>query len=408
MDDATFQLVIDIQLQNIDEFLANSKGKAVEGKQNDAEAALLIHRDELLAQASILSDRRMGRSIGQAVEDDARIIAEVRLENYQATRDKELAYRLSGLAMPVNTSPEPQVDEATMSRLEVLNTWTDYGDDIEAEEVELTSSSRTRSNSQLSKLTGTLCVSCRERKPTFDILEAPCEHTYCRECIIELFKTSIDDETLFPPRCCRQIITLSSVRDFFDTAFIKIFEMKAIEFGTADRTYCAQRSCATFIPPRQIHGDLAVCSSCQQSTCTMCKGVEHKAGDCPKDMMTQRLLETARENRWQRCHVYVLAVLNFVTNAAVSGDHVAVNMRTRYKFSIKVTKSLLRTLKRILNPRLRMPYQLKIATKCVGYVLMERIVARLVTIYLISSSSDAFAARCELVVDVEEIDCDDI
>jgi len=45
----------------------------------------------------------------------------------------------------------------------------------------------------------------------------------------------------------------------------------------------------------------ATCPDCSTVTCTLCKAASHR-GDCPADTVLQQVLQTADENRWQRCY----------------------------------------------------------------------------------------------------------
>ena len=47
------------------------------------------------------------------------------------------------------------------------------------------------------------CEACRMDKKFFDAARVPCRHEYCRDCLEDLFETSLEDESLFPPNCCR-------------------------------------------------------------------------------------------------------------------------------------------------------------------------------------------------------------
>jgi len=43
------------------------------------------------------------------------------------------------------------------------------------------------------------------------------------------------------------VIPLASVKLYLDSALIRTFEQKSIEFKSSDRTYCSQPSCSSFI-----------------------------------------------------------------------------------------------------------------------------------------------------------------
>ena len=305
MDELSIILVLSLQLEDVDELLIGSKGKNPVGRPSDTDIALATYRDELLRNKMMIEDRRMGRSISDAVLRDGSIITAARVEEQNAVRDREMACRLGGVKVPKqitwNDFSEKEVGEKVLDRLSTLNCL----DLIEPHDEEGLRASSSRpvleSGKERRSIIQKQCVACQEDKPKFDTIEVPCTHTYCRGCISELFEAAITDESLFPPRCCRQEITLVSVTTFLSIALLRRFRAKAVELGTPNRTYCVWPTCSSFIPMDRISGDTATCPSCQQQTCTICKAASHE-GDCPNDMALQGLLTTAAANGWQRCY----------------------------------------------------------------------------------------------------------
>ncbi|OSX63330.1 hypothetical protein POSPLADRAFT_1106265, partial [Postia placenta MAD-698-R-SB12] len=123
--------------------------------------------------------------------------------------------------------------------------------------------------------TGHICVICTD--PIYnDEVRAPCGDYYDRECIVALFEAAVRDESLFPPRCCRQHIPLTLVHRFLSAALVKLFHEKTKEFGTLKRIYCANSSCSRFLGA-QVEGAFSrwlwptyKCPAprCGTSTCT--------------------------------------------------------------------------------------------------------------------------------------------
>ena len=144
------------------------------------------------------------------------------------------------------------------------------------------------------------CMACHEMKHFFDIIQVSCGHDYCRDCVTELFNLATTDESLFPPRCCRQEIEVDMVFDFLNPDLLDRFSRKAVEFRTVNRTYCVSSSCSKFIIPADIQNDVATCSACLRRTCTVCKREAHQ-GNCPNDTALQQVLKAAIANGWQRC-----------------------------------------------------------------------------------------------------------
>ncbi|KEQ81875.1 hypothetical protein M438DRAFT_301409 [Aureobasidium pullulans EXF-150] len=145
------------------------------------------------------------------------------------------------------------------------------------------------------------CVACTEDAVWFDILAAPCNHQYCRDCVTELFQASMIDESLYPPRCCRQVIPLEDAKLVLHPKLVRDFEHKSIELDTKDRTYCFDPRCSTFIPIDHITDNIASCADCGRRTCAICKVAAH-LGDCPRDEALQEFLQTADDQGWQRCY----------------------------------------------------------------------------------------------------------
>lgn len=57
-----------------------------------------------------------------------------------------------------------------------------------------------------------VCVSCEDSYPSDEVWQAPCSHHYCTECLEQLHRACMTDETLYPPRCCRNEMPWDDVR----------------------------------------------------------------------------------------------------------------------------------------------------------------------------------------------------
>ena len=307
MDDLTATLIIQLQLDDINDLRQRSKGKNLEGSIMDSQVAQCEYQKELERFQTIIHDRRMGHSISQAVESDAEIITRASIEEDNAARDHQLACVLGGINHPAKPARTDfaiiDVADDLVQRLSLLN--------VTKRKVDFSSKSGTSPESSTSSKSqrgvngGAIerlqCISCQEEKHTFDIVQTPCGHRYCRDCINHLFEASTTDESLFPPRCCREVIPISGVKDFLCNEFLRRFEAKSVEFSTPNRTYCVRPNCSAFIPPSQVTADIGVCPSCQHSTCTLCKGEIH-GGECPSDSSAQALLALASQEGWMRCY----------------------------------------------------------------------------------------------------------
>ncbi|KAL8745188.1 MAG: hypothetical protein Q9184_007905 [Pyrenodesmia sp. 2 TL-2023] len=147
-----------------------------------------------------------------------------------------------------------------------------------------------------------ICVCCGESINYFATLHAPCGHDYCSQCAKKLVDMSTTNESLFPPRCCRQPIPLAAVDAFMSAGSAQYFEERAIENSTVNKTYCVKPICSAFIPPSSINGDTATCPKCSFQVCVICKEASHKGCDCPKDTALSEVMELAQQAGWKRCY----------------------------------------------------------------------------------------------------------
>jgi hypothetical protein len=157
----------------------------------------------------------------------------------------------------------------------------------------------------VTRATGHECVICQD--PIFGAeVRAPCGHFYDIGCITDLFQSATRDESLYPPRCCRQNIPLPQVRSHLTQTVLSEFTLKAREFGTMKRVYCVAPTCSRFLGP--LHeGFLSKVYTCPAPACTMmtcgkCRGrYEGFTHFCTPDAETEQVLTLSRVSGWARC-----------------------------------------------------------------------------------------------------------
>ena len=303
MDELTTLTILQLELQDLEELEARDKGKQREDQVSDRACAISSYKDEIWKAITGVSDRRMGRSIARAVELDGQIITSLVEAEASARRDRRQACRMSGMREDKQTelaTPTVAKDDIC-ERSSSLNTEhaTDgmFAGDHDTNTTDLTLITSTEETEDLT----THCIICQEHSASHETLEAPCHHYYCRDCLSELFEASTLDESLFPPRCCRENIPLESAALLLDGDLVNLFSEKYLEFTSTNRTYCVGPECSKFIPPGQIINNIGTCSACQSKTCTLCKRNEHQNEDCPDDPETRKFHDFAQENEWQRC-----------------------------------------------------------------------------------------------------------
>ncbi|KAL8808240.1 MAG: hypothetical protein Q9200_004361 [Gallowayella weberi] len=310
IDDASAALILRLQREDAEELQSLDKGKGCEGTVSDADFALQVYQHELQQTSTVLIDRCMSRSLAKAVMADSAFMTDAVAREDAFAHDRLVAERLhSGEEVDCSTdgcSEVPQLDDLFIARLTALYV-SGTGDDCTSsvDEYQDTttgeSSQWAAARADTSKTTRHECVACSEHKRPFESFQTPCGHYYCVKCLVQLFELSTTDETLFPPRCCRQGISLTSARLYLGSELYQRFQKKSVEFQTGDRTYCSRPTCSAFITPANIVGERATCAACFTETCTICKGNSHD-GDCPQDAATQEVLQAAAEQGWQRCY----------------------------------------------------------------------------------------------------------
>ncbi|TFK68214.1 hypothetical protein BDN72DRAFT_898332 [Pluteus cervinus] len=155
------------------------------------------------------------------------------------------------------------------------------------------------------RLTGHNCAVCQDPIRGFEY-RAPCGDYYDKECLVELFTLATQDESLYPPRCCRQHIPVDKVLPLMSPDAARKFRDKATEFGTLKRVYCAVPSCSRFLGPEHDGGRLSPpyypCPACRNHTCTKCKG--NYAGPshgCGASNDEREVLSLGQQEGWARC-----------------------------------------------------------------------------------------------------------
>jgi hypothetical protein len=309
MDLTTAGLVQEMLLQDIADIEARRKNSEVEGQQPDDVVSFDLLKAELQRMGTTISDRRLAASVALAVSQDEAIISRMQREDAIALRDHQLARQLGDM-------PETRPDDLRAQQIHVENRSENFAklnvlhqDVYFVDEVDIFSaaSGSGSGSSALSKgkdvdtVPMQVCVICNEENHLYDVLKAPCGHFYCRYCFHSLIDASTRDESLYPPRCCLEVIPLSLAEGFLGKGLLELFEKKAVEYTTRDRTYCINAACGEFIPLNCIRLGVATCPFCQRKTCSMCKNLPHINSECPEDANEQIVDALAKAEKWARC-----------------------------------------------------------------------------------------------------------
>ncbi|KAG5942226.1 hypothetical protein E4U60_007461 [Claviceps pazoutovae] len=308
MDQESLALAIELQLQDLQRM---HKGKHAVGQNPDSEVAARFMEAEFRNLASFHADRVLSRSITQAVATDGDAIVAHARQEQQAANDRALALRDSEQTGPNRRRRGSPSRGASQSR---------FADDVfpsaaGPSRVRAGPSSAPRARVELRN-----CVACTSDVPVSETIRCPCSHDYCRDCMTALFNAAISDESLFPPRCCKEPIPIDRSRPFLSASLLGLYEAKKLEHETPNKTYCYVPNCSAFVPPAFVRDDVATCVRCRSRTCTMCKGQMHTQRDCPADTATAEVLQMAD---------LADAVPNSVTYAASNGSSVVAHNGTR-------------------------------------------------------------------------------
>ena len=128
----------------------------------------------------------------------------------------------------------------------------------------------------------------------------------CHDCLKRIFTLSVNDPQHMPPKCCTaDHIPLKHVDRLFSDKFKMTWNRKYQEYTTKNRIYCPARGCGEWIKPGNIYTEggrkCGKCQRCRTKVCCVCNGKWHVKRDCPRDEETNRLVETAKAEGWQRC-----------------------------------------------------------------------------------------------------------
>lgn len=299
-------LALAVQLEEIEIYHDNDKGKYRSDASPDDVNAILIFLDELTAYKVFLGDRKLAHSIARAVEVDGPAISTIIEQEKQDQEDGRLARETAASAPVESLEIDSQVgylhSKTNQEERNLASRPKTTDDSVESNEAagsSITYAQRQTETVQKMKTEVQCCVCLNDFLP-YRTIRLECSDHYCVDCLRDLFLRATKDESLYPPRCCRVLIPLLLVQGHMSAEELTQFEAAAVEYTTTDRTYCSNIECCQFITPSRITADRADCASCGFSTCTMCKNPFHRE-DCAADSMLQATLTLADLKGWQRC-----------------------------------------------------------------------------------------------------------
>ncbi|KAF2787237.1 hypothetical protein K505DRAFT_258151 [Melanomma pulvis-pyrius CBS 109.77] len=306
LDDELTALML--QLEELGLFSQTRKGKHAIDRPPDHEVAFANFQAELQGYKTTLNDHKLAQSIGAAVHSDGVLISDLTDQEVKSCADRRMALEMSNNDPEIETPPRSthvdiQDDMETISRSIAAASVIEFSDDETEAGPSMTYTERQAET--MRKLSMEFqCCACTDRYSRAFMITATCSHRYCLDCIKDLFMRSTKDEGLYPPKCCRQHISVATVSKHMDPDQLAAFELATVEYATRNRTYCNNYACSMFIVPGNIEPgtERATCSKCGTHTCATCKNGYHYNTDCPDDPSLLQTRELARGMGWQTCY----------------------------------------------------------------------------------------------------------
>jgi hypothetical protein len=122
---------------------------------------------------------------------------------------------------------------------------------------------------------------------------------------VDLFRTSIDTASLFPPQCCSRPVPLRFARRHIDAVLTDAYNSKVVESKTVNRVYCAQPTCSRFLGAYDAKPSVYKCTApgCSTTTCRYCKVRVDDVGphQCFMDHPDKEVVTLGQQSGWTQC-----------------------------------------------------------------------------------------------------------
>ncbi|KAJ5051030.1 uncharacterized protein L3040_002895 [Drepanopeziza brunnea f. sp. 'multigermtubi'] len=302
---------LQLQLEEIEAQRELQSGKWTEDNPPDFSVAFDNFEAELKKALLIVEDLKFAHSIARAVDSDEVAIEESRAEETQSIQDRDFARSLNEDGNLPSQDTMTKLPEMSRLRAESVD-WDHVLRATEASTLSNRSSGSTvagpstdytlRQKAFLEHLPQLKveCSVCGEVVHPHATVRLACSDVYCKPCLKSFFLRVAKDESLFPPKCCRHAIDISTIEADFSFEELSAYRSAELEFTSTDRVYCARPECAKFIPMPQRTADRASCEACGAGICMHCKAPAHDGG-CPADEAKQSLIKFADEQGWKPC-----------------------------------------------------------------------------------------------------------
>ena len=153
------------------------------------------------------------------------------------------------------------------------------------------------------------CASCSDHSTTDKLIKAACEHYYCEDCFGQFIEASLQTHDGFPPKCCKIPIPFVTIAANVSAAVYSRYSARQAEIKNATALYCGIQGCGVKIENNRIIGVRASCVACWKDTCTLCRAELRKSVNgkkvrhiCKKDKGLEEVLALAKQEEWQICY----------------------------------------------------------------------------------------------------------
>ncbi|KAF7317254.1 RBR-type E3 ubiquitin transferase [Mycena chlorophos] len=318
VDAESAALMQQLLLEDIDAIQSATKGK---GRATDPpivsneECALHALAEDTRLAIQYLQDLEMARSIDHALELDQPVLAVLSTLEEGAEDDHRYAQALdSQQPLPPQSEVQMLMEDphfAALSRDVADAPTAPDGAEVTADsddgELQVARPSASSAILPVRPTPGRQrvpCIICHEQFHSRLPFSAPCGHFYCPECLGNLARACIGDESLYPLKCCRQPMPMDGVFAQLGMRLALEFRRKVAEFGTPanDRIYCPTPTCSAFLgssanqPSPTIH-----CRACTTDVCVACKERVHPGQRCGENAALEQVKALARAEGWQTC-----------------------------------------------------------------------------------------------------------
>ncbi|KAF9552090.1 hypothetical protein CPC08DRAFT_823074 [Agrocybe pediades] len=340
IDAETSALIARLALEDLEESYPNRKGKSrFDAPLTDQDVAHKLQVEHYQQMLMAAEDAILAKSITGAVQTDETYLTALIIAEEAAAQDRRAAEMLSrDERLPERTAAQVRVEQRSFVMHPppppppppppVISIQDDDADDDDSEDEIASDLISNYSDSDLDTLYGDYdkrtsnvsagkmpaarprtvdCTICTDSIRSDRALHTPCNHYYCRDCVVALVESFTRDESLFPLRCCGQPIPIKDVAPFINSTLQREFNEKHAEFSipSQNRVYCVSPQCSKFLGSSEGRYKAIFpwiyCPDCGTGTCPKCKQAEHEGRPCADNTALAEVRAMASKEGWQTC-----------------------------------------------------------------------------------------------------------